>query len=117
MFFFNYYNKYNNQNYYCSDKNNEIRKLIRIKLEEFNEIKKNDIIDLNRIDIEKEMNDYICEINVPGYGKVCGRHLFTLRYATLMLAYENIKNVYVLPNTLLQKNYTYSSNSPYPLTP
>jgi glycosyltransferase involved in cell wall biosynthesis len=49
-----------------------------------------------------EMKKYICEINVPGYGPGCFRHIYTLQYHTLMLAYDNLKDIYILPNIILE---------------
>jgi hypothetical protein len=86
--------------FHCSDKNNPIRHKVRQKLYEINQQTNN--IHFNKL--EKYPNDlvnYLCEINVPGWGKVCFRHLDTLSNACLLLAYDDIKNTHVLPNATL----------------
>jgi hypothetical protein len=49
----------------------------------------------------ESLNNILCEINVPGRGKGCIRHLETLSSGCLMLAHEDIINTYLLPETLL----------------
>ena len=86
--------------YYCSDKNNVIRKKVREKLYEIN--RKTSDVHFNKLNkYPNDLANYLCEINVPGWGKVCFRHLDTLGNACLLLAYDDVKNTHILPNTPL----------------
>lgn len=57
----------------------------------------------------EDLKDFLCEINVPGWGKVCFRHLDTLSNGCLLFAYEDIKDTFVLPNIKLIENEDYIS--------
>lgn len=92
--------------YYCSDKNNVVRKKVKEKLYEIN--RKNPDVNFNKLNkYPYDLANYLCEINVPGWGKVCFRHLDTLSNACLLLAYDDVKNTHILPNTELVDGVDY----------
>ena len=49
------------------------------------------------------LRSFLCEINVPGRGKGCFRHIDSLSNASLMLAHEDIQHTYLIPNNIMLK--------------
>jgi len=88
--------------YYANDKNNKVRPIIK------NILKNDSDVSCEIIDnYPQGLLDVFAEINVPGYGKGCFRHIDSLNFGCLVLAYEDIKNTYLLPNYILVEDEDY----------
>ena len=90
--------------YFNGDKSHPIRPIIKNKLKNLN----NKHIYFDKLlNYPEDLKEFLCEINVPGWGKACFRHLDTLSKGCLLLAYEDIKDTYILPNIKLIENKDY----------
>jgi hypothetical protein len=92
--------------YWAKENHDTVRPLVQTKLKSLK-----DKFNLN-LDIlsnfPRSLRNFLCEINVPGRGKACIRHLECLSNSCLMLAHEDIQHTYFLPNDeMLKPNEDY----------
>lgn len=92
--------------YWAAEHHDTVRPLVQSKLEN---LKHKFKLNLDKLsDFPRSLRKFLCEINVPGRGKACIRHLECLSNSCLMLAHEDIQHTYLLPNhEMLKENEDY----------
>ena len=87
--------------------NNKIRTQLKKKL--MNNKNKDNIDFRSYSNYREDLKNILCEVNAPGWGDACYRHLYTLNAGCLLFTHESFNTFDILPNVKLIENEDYIS--------
>jgi hypothetical protein len=89
--------------YFCSHSNNEVRPQIFEILQNLQS--KINGINLDKLDTyPNSLSSILTEVNPPGCGEGCWRHSDTMNHGALLLAYDDIRDIEIIPDNFLIDN-------------
>ena len=87
--------------------NNKIRTQLKKKI--INNKNINNIDFSSYSNYREDLKNILCEVNAPGWGDGCYRHLYTLNAGCLLFTHESFNTFDILPNVKLIENEDYIS--------
>lgn len=86
--------------YFCSSSHNEVRPQIFTILQKLQS--KLNCINLNKLNsYPRYLTGILGEVNAPGCGEGCWRHSDTMNHGALLFAYEDIRDIEIIPDNIL----------------